>query len=226
MDTWLIVLIVVAALVVLALVALALARRSRNDPRKQAQAREHLEQARLHGARAEREQAAAEETAARARRERAEVEMRSTEAEQEARERAAHAERERAQAAELRAKAKKLSPHVLDEPQTPHSNSHGLNADHDGTSGHGFDGRSDLDGQGLSRGAGQRFDRDHERRGDLDGEGLNRVNQQSGHGDRVETRRNEVVDHGRNEAREHDDDLTRPQQVVADQRHQGGATRA
>lgn len=116
METWQIVLIVVAVLVVLALVGLFLARRSKaGDHRKQEQAREHLQEAQVRGARAEREQALAEEQAARARRERAEVEERAALAEQEARERSASAERERAEAEQLRARAEKLAPDVAGE---------------------------------------------------------------------------------------------------------------
>ena len=113
METWQIVLIVVAVLVVLALLGLLLARRSKAGAhRKREQAREHLQEAQVRGARAEREQALAEEQAARARRERAEVEERAAVAEQEARERAAHAEKDRSAAQELRAKAEMLAPDV------------------------------------------------------------------------------------------------------------------
>jgi hypothetical protein len=112
-ETWQIVLIVVAVLVVLALLALLAARSRRAGAhRKQEQAREHLQEAQVRGARAEREQALAEEQAARARRERAEVEERAVQAEREARERAQHAERESSAAQELRAKAEKLAPDV------------------------------------------------------------------------------------------------------------------
>jgi type II secretory pathway component HofQ len=93
--------------------ALAVSKRSRvAQVRKREQAREHLQEAQVRGARAEQEQALAEEQAARARRERAEVQERAALAEQEARERAAHAGEEHAAAAELRAKAEKLSPDV------------------------------------------------------------------------------------------------------------------
>jgi uncharacterized MAPEG superfamily protein len=69
-DTWLIVLIVVVVVIALALVALTMAKRNRiAGARKREQAREHLQEAQLRGARADREQALAEESAARARRE-------------------------------------------------------------------------------------------------------------------------------------------------------------
>jgi FtsZ-interacting cell division protein ZipA len=110
-ETWLIVLIVVAVVILLALAALAWTRRSRvGQQRKREQAREHLQEAQLRGARAEREEALAQEQAAHARRERAEVEERAARAEQEARERAAHAGQDRSAAEELRAKAEKLDP--------------------------------------------------------------------------------------------------------------------
>ena len=113
MKTWVIVLIVVVAVIVIVAVALALARRSRaGQIRKQEQARQHLEEAHIRGARADQEQALAEEQAARARRERAEVQERTALAEQEARERAARAGEEHAAAADLRAKAEKLAPDV------------------------------------------------------------------------------------------------------------------
>ena len=116
MDTWLVVLLVVIAVVVVLVVALAMSRRSKaGQLRKQEQAREHLQEAHVRGARADQEQALAEEQAARARRERAEVEERSVLAEQEARERAAHAGEEQARADELRAKAQKIAPDVTDD---------------------------------------------------------------------------------------------------------------
>jgi Tfp pilus assembly protein PilE len=115
-ETWQIILIVVAVLVVLALLALMAARsRKAGAHRKREQAREHLQEAQVRGARAEREQALAEEQAARARRERAEVEERAALAEQEARERVSHAEKDRSAAEELRAKAEKLAPDVVNE---------------------------------------------------------------------------------------------------------------
>ncbi len=114
METWQIVLIVVAVLVVLAVVAMFLARQKKAGAhRKREQAREHLQEAQVRGARADREQALAEEQAARARRERAEVEERAALAEQEARERSSAAERERAEAEQLRARAEKLAPDVV-----------------------------------------------------------------------------------------------------------------
>lgn len=110
-DTWLIVLIVVAVVVLLAVLALAWAKRSKvASTRKREQAREHLHEAEVRAARADKERALAEEQAARARRERAEVEERAAVAEQEARDRAARAEEDRSAAEELRAKAQKLAP--------------------------------------------------------------------------------------------------------------------
>jgi FtsZ-interacting cell division protein ZipA len=110
-DTWLIVLIVVAVVVVLALLALVWSKRSKvASSRKREQAREHLHEAELRGARADKERALAEEQAARARRERAEVEERAAVAEQESRDRAARAEEDRSAAEDLRAKAEKLAP--------------------------------------------------------------------------------------------------------------------
>jgi FtsZ-interacting cell division protein ZipA len=110
-DTWLIVLIVVAVIVVLALLALVWSRRSNvAAARKREQAREHLHEAEVRGARADKERALAEEQTARARRERAEVEERAALAEQEARDRAARAQEDHSAAQELRAKAEKLAP--------------------------------------------------------------------------------------------------------------------
>ena len=58
MDTWVIVLIVVVVVIALAVLALAMARRSRaGELRKREQAREHLQEAQVRGARAEQEQA-------------------------------------------------------------------------------------------------------------------------------------------------------------------------
>ena len=112
-QTWQIILIVVIVLVVLAVLGLLLARRSKaGQERKREQAREHLQEAQIRGAKAEREHALAEEQAARARRERAEVEERAAVAEREARERVANAQQERTAADELRAKAEKLAPDV------------------------------------------------------------------------------------------------------------------
>jgi FtsZ-interacting cell division protein ZipA len=100
-DTWLIVLIVVVVVIALALVALTMAKRNRiAGARKREQAREHLQEAQLRGARADREQALVAERAARA--------------EQEARQRAAQAHEERSAAEELRAKAEKLAPGLSD----------------------------------------------------------------------------------------------------------------
>jgi hypothetical protein len=112
-DTWVIVLIVVVVVVLLALLALAMAKRSRvAKVRKREQAREHLQEAQIRGARAEKEQALAEEEAARARRELAEVQERAALAEQDARARAARADEDRTAAEELRAKAERLAPDV------------------------------------------------------------------------------------------------------------------
>jgi FtsZ-interacting cell division protein ZipA len=114
-DTWLIVLIVVVVVVVLALAVVAGMKRSRvSGLRKREQAREHLQEAEVRGARADREQALAEEQAARARREKAEVEERAAVAEQEARQRSAQAHDERSAAEDLRAKAEKLAPGLAD----------------------------------------------------------------------------------------------------------------
>lgn len=111
MDTWLIVLIVVAVIVVLAVLALMWSKRSKvAASRKREQAREHLQEAQVRGARADKERALAEEQAARARRERAEVEERAALAEQEARDRAARAHEDQSAAQDLRAKAEKLAP--------------------------------------------------------------------------------------------------------------------
>jgi biopolymer transport protein ExbB/TolQ len=112
-DTWVIVLIVVAVVVVLALLALAMSKRSRvAQVKKREQAREHLQEAQVLGARAEKDQALAEEQTARARRERAEAEERTALAEQEARERAARAGEQQSEAERLRAQAEKLAPGV------------------------------------------------------------------------------------------------------------------
>jgi uncharacterized protein (DUF3084 family) len=118
-DTWVIVLIVVVVVALLALLALLLAKRSRAaGVRKREQAREHLQEAHVRGARADREQAAAEEQAAAARRELAETRERAALAEQEARERAARAGDERAEAEQLRARAEKLAPDLSTRPET------------------------------------------------------------------------------------------------------------
>jgi FtsZ-interacting cell division protein ZipA len=114
-DTWLIVLIVVIVVVVLALAVVALGKRRKvSGLRKREQAREHLQEAEVRGARADREQALAEEQAARARREKAEVEERAALSEQEARQRSAQAHDERSAAEDLRAKAEKLAPGLAD----------------------------------------------------------------------------------------------------------------
>jgi FtsZ-interacting cell division protein ZipA len=117
-DTWVIILIVVVVVALLVVLALTMAKRSQaGKVRKQNQAREHLQEARVRGVQADKEQALAEEQAARARRERAEVEERTALAEQEARERASRAGETRAEADQLRAKAQKLAPDVVAEGQ-------------------------------------------------------------------------------------------------------------
>lgn len=116
MDSWVIVLIVVAVVVLLAVLAFAMAKRSQGAKvRGREQAREHLQEAQVRGARADKEQAIAEEQSAGARRERAEVEERTALAEQEARERTARAGEERSAAEELRVKADKLAPDLTRE---------------------------------------------------------------------------------------------------------------
>jgi hypothetical protein len=116
MDTWVIVLIVVVAVVALVLLAAVLSRRSgAARARKREQAREHLREAEVRGARADKEHALAEEEAARARRELAEAQERAALAEQESRDRVARAGEDRAAADELRLKAEKLAPDVSTE---------------------------------------------------------------------------------------------------------------
>ncbi len=111
MEIWLIVVIVVAVVIAGTLIGLSVTRRGRaGGERKREQAREHLHEAELRGARAEREQALGEEQAARARRERAEVEERAMQAEREAQERAGRAHEDRSAAQELKAKAENLDP--------------------------------------------------------------------------------------------------------------------
>jgi FtsZ-interacting cell division protein ZipA len=118
-DTWVIILIVVVVVALLVVLALTMAKRSQaGKVRKQNQAREHLQEARVRGVQADKEQALAEEQAARARRERAEVEERTAQAEREARERAARAGETRSEADQLRAKAEKLAPGVGAEEQS------------------------------------------------------------------------------------------------------------
>ena len=111
METWLIVVIVLAVLVALVLIGLSLAKRGRaGGERKRELAREHLHEAQLRGTRAEKEEALGEEQAARARRERAEVEERAMQAEREAQERAGRAQEDRSAAQQLKAKAESLDP--------------------------------------------------------------------------------------------------------------------
>ena len=111
METWLIVVIVLAVVVALVLIGLSMAKRGRaGGERKRELAREHLHEAQLRGTRAEKEEALGEEQAARARRERAEVEERAMQAEQEAQERAGRAQEDRSAAQQLKAKAESLDP--------------------------------------------------------------------------------------------------------------------
>jgi FtsZ-interacting cell division protein ZipA len=110
-DTWVIILIVIAVVVLLALLAMTLAKRSRvGNLKKREKAREHLQEAQVLSARAGKDQALAEEQAARARRERAEAEERMAVVEQESRERAARAGEQQSEAERLRAQAEKLAP--------------------------------------------------------------------------------------------------------------------
>ena len=121
METWVIVLIVIAVLVVIALIALTMSKRSGvAQTKKREKAREHLQEAQVRTARADQEQALAEEQAARARREKAEAEERATVAEREARERVAQAHDDRSTAESLRAKAEKLAPGLSDGPAGQH----------------------------------------------------------------------------------------------------------
>jgi F0F1-type ATP synthase membrane subunit b/b' len=114
MDAWQIVLLVVVVLVVLALLAWAATRRQRTAKRE-AQAREHLTEARERQARAESARAAADEKAAQLRRERAELEQRMAQQERESAELAADADRDQARAAELQQRARKLAPQLSDD---------------------------------------------------------------------------------------------------------------
>jgi FtsZ-interacting cell division protein ZipA len=110
-ETWVIILIVIAVVVLLALLAMTLAKRSRvGNLKKREKAREHLQEAQVLSARAGKDQALAEEQAARARRERAEAEERMAVVEQESRERAARAGEQQSEAERLRAQAEKLAP--------------------------------------------------------------------------------------------------------------------
>jgi FtsZ-interacting cell division protein ZipA len=111
METWLIVVIVLAVVIALVLIGLSMAKRGRaGEERKRELAREHLHEAQLRGTRAEKEEALGEEQAARARRERAEVEERAMQAEREAQERAGRAQEDRSAAQQLKAKAESLDP--------------------------------------------------------------------------------------------------------------------
>jgi len=110
METWVIVLIVVAILALIA--AFVLVPRMRNDAKKQEQAREHLQEAQVRSNRAEQQQASAQEQVAAARRERAEVEERAALAEREAEQKLANARSEQAQADSLHQRAEHLAPGV------------------------------------------------------------------------------------------------------------------
>jgi len=110
METWVIVLIVVAVLALIA--AFVLVPRMRNDAKKQEQAREHLPEAQTRSNRAEQQQASAQEQVAAARRERAEVEERAALAEREAEQKLANARSEQAQADSLHQRAEHLAPGV------------------------------------------------------------------------------------------------------------------
>jgi len=110
METWVIVLIVVAVLALIA--AFVLVPRMRNDAKKQEQAREHLQEAQVRSNRAEQQQASAQEQVAAARRERAEVEERAALAEREAEQKLADARSEQAQADNLHQRAEHLAPGV------------------------------------------------------------------------------------------------------------------
>ena len=133
METWVIILIVVAAVIVLAVIAMTMAKRSGvAKTRKREQAREHLQEAQVRTAKADREQALAEEQAARARREKAEAEERAAVAEREARERVAQAHDERSTAEGLRAKAEKLAPGLNDGHAGPQRSEQPLRPDEPG----------------------------------------------------------------------------------------------
>ncbi len=133
MDTWLIIVIVVVAVVLLALLALALSKRSRiSHARKREEARGHLQEAEVRGARAEKEQALAEEQAAGARRELAEAQERAALAEQEARERSARADEDRTAAEQLRARAQKAAPDLVHDGGADSTDGPGRHADPDG----------------------------------------------------------------------------------------------
>jgi flagellar biosynthesis/type III secretory pathway M-ring protein FliF/YscJ len=102
MDTWLLIVLIVAAVVVLALVFMASRKaRVRRDERNRVEAGEHREEARVRGARAERQQAEAEQQAARARAELADAD-----------EQAALAGRQRRAAEERHQEAARLDPDV------------------------------------------------------------------------------------------------------------------
>jgi len=112
-ETWLIVVIVVAVVALIA--AFVLVPRMRNDAKKQEQAREHLHEAQVRSNRAEQQQAAAQEQVAAARRERAEVDERATLAEREAQHKLSNAREEQAKADSLHQRAEHLAPGVSDE---------------------------------------------------------------------------------------------------------------
>jgi hypothetical protein len=114
MDAWQIVLLIVVILLVLALIGWALSRRQ-VSAKKEAQAREHLTEARERQARAESARAAADEKAAQLRRERAELDQRAAQQEREAAQLAQDADRDQTRAAELQQRAHKLAPHLADQ---------------------------------------------------------------------------------------------------------------
>ena len=111
METWLVIVLIVLALLVIAgVIWFSRVRTQQQTAARQAQAREHLDEANLRASRAQQEQATAEEQAARARRERAEAEERAAEVEREARKRLDTAEAERAEADAHYRRAEELSP--------------------------------------------------------------------------------------------------------------------
>jgi F0F1-type ATP synthase membrane subunit b/b' len=150
MDAWQIVLLVVVVLVVLALLAWAATRRQRTAKRE-AQAREHLTEARERQARAESARAAADEKAAQLRRERAELEQRMAQQERESAELAADADRDQARAAELQQRARKLAPQLSDDAAATGAGvTAGTAADRDGDGLADRTVTADRDGDGLA----------------------------------------------------------------------------
>src|SRR5215217_1757857 len=129
MDSWLIVLLVVLGVLLLALLGYVLSRRA-GAQRREAQAREHLNEAQMRQARAETSRAAADEQAARLRRERAELEQRVAQQEREAAQLSEDADREQAKAAELQQRAHTLAPHLAESDRTTEAGY--ADRDHDG----------------------------------------------------------------------------------------------